>query len=174
MRPRRIVIPVLLAAALLAGCAAPPETTAEPVWVGPPEGGGFAACASASAVEMAVPGLRADAVTDAGGRAPGVHRIDDETYLWVWASYEDTQRQDRITRLNPVTVHREPDGEIVVCSRAELSAELFVDGERRTYDLGARLVAPGGWPDARTHVVMNWIVGCTGCEPIRGNTTAHF
>lgn len=174
--PARLVLLIVLAPAL-AGCAgngdAPPA--AEPVWVGPPEdGGGFAACASSQAREMALPGLRADAVNDSGGRGPGIHRLNDTTLLWVWASYNDTLRQDRVARLNPVEVHREPDGEVVVCTRVELVAELFVDGERRTYDVAALLTAPLGWPEARTHAVVNWVVGCTGCAPIRGNTTAHF
>lgn len=159
-----------------AGCAGEPAPPVEePVWVGPPpEGGGFVGCASSQAREMALPGLRADATEDAGTRAPGIHKLNDTTFLWVWANYEETQRRDRVTRLNPVEVHREPDGEIVVCTRVELASELFVDGARRSYAVATTITAPLGWPQGPAHVVVNWIAGCTGCEPSRGNTTAHF
>lgn len=176
VRARFALVVLVALSASLAGCADAPSTPREPVWVGPPEGAhGFASCQSQQALEFAIPGLRAEGVSDVGDLQPGVHRVDAETILWVWANYDDTQREDKLTRLNPITVHREPDGEVVVCTGAEIASEVFVDGERRTYDIGARYVAPGGWPDARTHVVVNWVVGCAGCTPpLRGNSTAHL
>lgn len=162
----------LLAALVVAGCAAPGAP--EAVTVPPPEStGAWAECASSSAQAMAFP-LRIDAITDAGGRGPGIHRLDARTFLWVWASYEDTLRQDRVSRVNEVTADREPDGTIVLCTRVELLAPLTVDGERRTYDVGARITAQQGLPEAPLRVVVNWVAGCP-CDPLpRGNATAEF
>lgn len=173
---RALPLAALLLAAGAAGCSGPATTEAEPIWLGPPalEAGGFVACASSSAQEMAIPGLRADVTRDAQGRAPGVHRVDATTVLWVLADYVDTQREDRVTRLNPVTVHREPDGQIVICTEVDLAGELFGGGDVESYALAATFTAPGGWPEAPTHAVVNWAFGCGGCPVLRGNTTGHW
>lgn len=144
------------------------------VVVDPPEdGGGFAPCAPSDAQPLAVP-FRADAVQETGGLGPGLHRLDARTFLWVWAVLNDSQRQDRITRLNEVQVFAEPDGMLDVCTRVEVAAPQEVDGERRSYAVAARFVATQGLPEGPVRVVVNWVAGCL-CDPLpRGNATAVF
>lgn len=163
---------LLLVALATAGCAG--EGVRDPVAVPPPDSSGsWAECASGSAQAMAIP-FRVEAVNDTLGFGPGLHRLDEATFLWVWASYRDTLRQDRISRVNEVTADREADGTVVLCTRVEILAPLVVDGERRTYDVGARLSATQGMPDAPLRFVVNWAAGCP-CDPLpRGNATAEF
>lgn len=165
-----------MAVALAAGCTLGPPQPAGPsaTQVPLPDGGGFAPCASHAAVPMAVP-FRAEAVDDAQGRDEGLHRLDERTFLWVWGSFEETLRQDRVTRVNEVTVDREPDGTMVTCTRVELVTPVEVDGERRSYDVAVRLTATEGMPPGPVRAVVNWVAGCGGaCEPVRGNATADF
>ena len=164
----------LLLAAALAGCPAKTSPREAYVVVDPPEdGGGFAECAPSDAQPLAVP-FTAEPADDAMGKGPGVHRLDERTFLWVWADHEDTQRQDRITRLNEVQVLRANDGTIHVCTRVEVAAPQEVDGERRTYAVAARFVATEGMPSGPVRVVVNWVAGCL-CDPLpRGNATAEF
>ena len=164
----------LLALALLvAGCARPDGPAPEPLVMEPPEGGGFAECPGEAAPQVAVP-FRADAAEGAQGLGAGLHRLDDRTFLWVWASHEDTLREERVSRLNEVTVHRAADGTHVVCTRVEVVSETFVDHEPRSYDVAARFTAPEGMPPGPVRFVVNWAVGCE-CSPLpMGNTTATF
>lgn len=174
---RRALLAILLL--LVAGCAerdsGPGPALPTEVDVGPPphEAGGFADCASQSAILVAAP-LRATATDDAEGHPPGIHRLDNDTILWVWATYEHTQRQDRITRLNEVQLFREPNGSHALCTRVELAAPTTTDGQTRTYDVAAHLETDTAWPHTPMHVTVNWIAGCQ-CAPIpRGNTTAQL
>lgn len=184
---RRVLAATAVAAALalalaLAGCALPGrERDPRDVYevVDPPEdGGGFAACASPSAQATAVP-FRAEATMDAQGRGPGVHRLDEATFLFVWATYNDTLRDDRVTRVNQVDVFRDVDGSgattrVHVCTEIDIAAPQEVDGERRSYAVAALYTATTGLPDAPVRVVVNWVAGCL-CEPLpRGNATAEF
>lgn len=168
----------LLVVALLAGCAGDPEPPAGPVEVevGPPTvtAGGFAECAPPGAILTSLP-TNARVATDTQGLGPGIHRLDNETLLFVWASYESTLREDRITRLNEVQAWRAADGAHSICTRVEIAAPATVaESEPRSYDVGAFLVAEGGYPATRLDVVVNWVAGCR-CDPVpRGNTTATF
>lgn len=182
VRRRALLATLLALSALAAGCTLPgwgdgdaPPAAAEPVDVGPPpvEAGGFADCASSSALPLAMP-LSARSTTDAEGHGPGIHRLDNATLLWVWAAYEDTLREDRVSRVNEVQALREPDGSYALCTRVELAAPTEADGEARTYDVAVLIEAKDGLPDAPLKVVVNWVAGCR-CDPIpRGNTTARF
>lgn len=165
---------VLVAAVLLAGCAAPPPAP-DPYWVGPPEpGGGHAPCASASAQELAVPGLRASEVSDARGLGAGLHRVGEAEVLWVWAAYEATPRRDDVLRVNPVEFHREPDGRLAACTRVELGGEMFTDGSPKDYAVAVLFSAPA-FPEGPTRWVVNWAYGCSACpEDPAGNATALF
>lgn len=143
--------------------------------MGPPEvpAGGFGVCASSASQPVAAT-LRATVVDDAGGRSPGIHRDGDRAFVWVWASYEDTLREDRVARLNEVQLKREPDGTYALCTRVEVIAPTAADGERRTYDVAARFESATPFPAAPMRVVVDWVAGCA-CDPIpRGNTTATF
>lgn len=174
---------VLLALALLlSGCALPArERDPRNVYevVDPPEdGGGFAACATPSSQAMAIP-FRAHGTTDAQGRGVGLHRLDASTFLYVWAVYEDTLRDDRVTRVNQVDVFRDVDAtgattRLHVCTELDIAAPQEVDGERRSYAVAAVYAATDGLPDAPIRFVVNWVAGCL-CEPLpRGNATAEF
>lgn len=175
MRPAATLL--LGAALLAAGCARvdPGEGDAgEYVVVDPPEdGGGFAPCATRDSQPLAVP-FRAEATTDAGGREAGIHRLDGTTFLFVWAVREDSLREDRVTRVNPVDVYREPAGRIHVCTSVDIAAPQEVDGERRTYAVAALFTATTGMPEGPLRVLVNWVAGCL-CDPLpRGNATADF
>jgi hypothetical protein len=101
-----------------------------------------------------------------------LHRVDERTWLWVWATYQDTQRQDRVTRANEVQTFREPDGGLVMCTRVDLVAPLEVDGQARTYDVAVRFTAHARLPDGPTRFVVNWMAGCGACgAPRSGNDT---
>ena len=169
----------LVAVLLLAGCAgAPPPTPVAPTahFVPPPLPGGawVDPCPPQDAQPLAVD-FRASAVNDTKGLAPGVHRVDAATFLWVYASYRDTDRQDRVSRVNEVTLAREPGGTLVACTRVDLVAPVQVDGKLRTYDVGVRFVAPNGLPPGPVRFTVNWVAGCTPCDPLpRGNDTATF
>lgn len=163
----------VLAVVLLAGCAAP-STEREHATVDPPEhAGGFARCPTPSAQEIALP-LRATVVRDVGNLEQGLYQENATSLLWVWANHQDSQREDRVQRLNAVTLHRESDGTFSLCTRVELSAPVFVSGERTSYAVAARFEAPNGWPRGEYDVVVNWVAACP-CTPLpSGNTTARF
>lgn len=172
-------VPLLLLVLLAPGCTTPggDEGDAEPaepspVAVGPPpDGGGPAPCASQQAQQLAL-GFTGESTGDAQGRGAGLHRLDAQTWLWVWARYEDTQRQDRVSRINEVRTFREPDGRLVLCVQVDLVAPLEVDGRARSYDVAVRFRAHQDPPDAPTRFVLNWVAGCGRCgAPRSGNAT---
>ena len=165
---------VLLLVAALAGCNGPPAPRTGYVVVDPPEdGGGFAECAPPDAQPLAVP-FRADGTNETRGLGPGVHRLDARTFLWVWGAFNDSLREDRITRLNEVQVLREASGQLHACTRVEVAAPQEVDAEPRTFAVAARFVATQGMPEGPVRVVVNWVAGCL-CDPLpRGNATASF
>lgn len=173
-RPWTLAAALLL---LLPGCALPgeepaPQADPSPVLVEPPaDGGGPAPCASTQAQQLAI-GFSSEPASGAQGHAPGLHRLDERTWLWVWASYEDTQRQDRVGRVNEVQVFREPSGALVLCTRVDVLAPLEVDGQARTYDVAARFAARSPLPEGPVRFVVNWMAGCGPCgAPRSGNDT---
>lgn len=162
---------------LLAGCATPePEAPAparRETVPAPADAGGFAECASTSAQQLGV-NFRAAATQDARGLGAGLHRLNATSFLWVWATYDDTLREDRVTRVNEVQVFREPDGRFLACTRVDLAAPTDVDAEARSYVVAVRFDAPQGVPEGPLRFVVNWVAGCP-CEPLpRGNATAVF
>lgn len=164
----------LVLAALLAGCArpeeAPPATaTVEP----PPDGGGWRDCPPAASRTLAVP-FRARATEDAGDLPAGLHRLDADTFLWVYASYAETLREDRVTRVNDVTVARDGAGVVHACTRVDLATPLEVDATPRSYDVAVLLSATQGMPTGPVRWTVNWAAGCPCSPPPRGNTTADF
>ena len=181
MRARPPLVGLALLALLVPGCFGPGPgepvlpTAPSPVLVEPPPpGGGFAPCHSRSAQQLAL-GFASETAQDDEGRGVGLHRVDERTFLWVWAVYQDTQRQDRVSRLNEVQVFQEPDGRLVVCTRVDLVAPLEVDGRVRSYDVAARFIARSRLPDAPLTVIVNWMAGCGACGgPRSGNATAAF
>lgn len=119
--------------------------------------------------------FRSEATDDARGLAAGLHRLDARTFLWVWASYEETLREDRVTRVNAVEVAMDAHGTTHVCTRVDLAAPLEVDDEPRTYDVAVLLAAQEPLPEGPVRVVVNWLAGCAPCSPPpRGNATALF
>lgn len=170
----RVRTAVLLLVALLAGCSQdapqPPATTR----VEPPEGTEHAVCPPPSSRGIAIP-FRAEATPDARGRAVGIHRLDARSFLWVFASYEDTLREDRVTRVNPVEVARDGANLVHVCTRVDIATPVEVDVEPRSYDVAVLLAAQGDLPEGPLRVAISWTAGCgTGCPPPRGNATARF
>lgn len=179
---RAFAVLLALLAPGLAGCLLPgwgeeeqaPEvvpTRVDP----PPRGTGFAACASRQALQLAV-GFVSEEVFDDGGAGPGLHRLDNRSFLWVWASYDHgTLREDDVRRVNEVQVFQEHDGRVVVCTRVELVTPLQVDPDARRYDVAVRLAAARDLPPGPVRVVVNWVAGCAECGvPSQGNTTAEF
>lgn len=170
------VLAALVLAALLAGCAAPEATPSpERRSVDPPaDAGAWRDCPPRASRPIAVP-FGARAVDDALGHHPGIHRLDERTLLWVWASYEETLREDRITRLNDVVVSRDVEGFVHVCTRVDLSAPIEVDAEPRTYDVAAVFEAREPLPAGPLVASVNWIAGCPGCDPApRGSASQRF
>lgn len=178
-RRARGLAPLLVLVLLLPGClgggveegdaepADPSPVLVEP----PPDGGGPAPCASQQAQQLAL-GFTGASVSDDEGLGVGLHRLDARNWLWVWATYEDTQRQDRVTRVNEVQTFREPDGRLVLCARVDLAAPLEVDGRTRTYDVAVRFTAHQDLPPAPVRFVVNWLAGCGTCgAPRGGNAT---
>lgn len=172
--------PLLLLVVLLAGCAgpsgAPTPTTRAGTFVEPPLPGGawVEPCPSHDAVPLAI-GFRSQALNDSGGRAPGIHRLDARTFLWVYEQLNDSLRQDRVTRVNQVDAAKAPDGTVWLCTRVDLATPVEVDGVRRSFDVAARFVATDPLPAGPVRVVVNWVAGCTPCDPLpRGNATADF
>jgi hypothetical protein len=174
------VLALVVAIGLAQGCVlsgAPTEATPLPstpmpaITVAPPaDGGGFATCPPRSSVPEAV-AFRAEAVADAGGRAPGWHRLDATSFLFVWASYDATLRQDRVARIGEVQVARDGADVHHVCVRIDVAAPQTVDGRARTYDVAVGLNATAGLPPGPLRLVANWAAGCA-CEPIpMGNAT---
>lgn len=162
----------LLLVALLSGCAAPeaPETAR----VDPPQGTEHAVCPPPASRALAVP-FRVETTQDARGLDPGIHRLDAASFLWVWARYDDTLREDRVTRANPVEVARDGAGVVHVCTRVDLATPVEVDTEPRSYDVALLVVAQEALPAGPLRVTVNWSAGCgAGCPPPRGNTTASF
>ena len=156
----------------LAGCTGGPAPT--PATVPPPsDGGGFGVCHSPSALALAVD-LRAEATRDARGLAPGIHRVANASFVFVWASYKDTLRQDNVTSILHVEVDQEPNGTLDLCSQVRIAAPTQVDGQRRSYDVAVVLNATRGLPPGPVRVLVDWVVGCP-CDPLpRGNATASF
>lgn len=166
---------LLVCVLLLVGCtSAPPDHVGAKVDP-PADGGGFAPCHSQSAAQVAVP-FRAVAVNDSGGRGPGIFRLDHDTFLWVWANYNGTLRQDRITRLNSVDVYREPSktAPLEVCTRVDIAAPVDVDGAHRSYAVAAMFHATSGMPNGSITMIVNWLAGCPCPSPPMGNATATF
>lgn len=159
----------LVLALLLAGCTGAPERAR----VDPPGDTGWATCPPTSARAIAVP-FRANETASDFGRGPGVHRLSARELLWVYAVYEDTLREDRITRLNNVDVARDANGTVHVCTRVDVAMPVDVDDEPRSYVVAALITARDALPAGPLQVTVNWIGGCA-CDPLpRGNTTARF
>lgn len=165
----RPVRAVLLAIVLLAGCAKPPESATVDV----PVGTEHAVCPPVNSRAIAVP-FRVEATNDTLGFDAGIYRIDARTFLWVWANYSDTLREDRITRVNNVEVARDA-GEIVhVCTRVDVATPVLVDLEPRSYGVAARIGAEEDLPAGAVRVTVNWVAGCP-CDPLpRGNHSVLF
>lgn len=158
-------------ALLLAGCSDPPT---EPVRVDPPAGTEHAVCPPPASRGLAL-AFRAEETPDARGRGAGLHRLDAQTFLWVWASYQETLREDDVTRVNAVDVATDGAGLTHVCTRVDIAAPTEVDAEPRTYDVAVLLRAQEPLPEGPVRVVVNWVAGCAGCSPLpRGNATAVF
>lgn len=169
----------VLAVLLLAGCTdAGPlggTTPAEPtVYVGPPaDGGGPAPCAPQSARQYPVD-VRGVATRDDRGLGVGLHRLNESSWLWVWASYHDTDRQDRVSRVNEAQVFAE-GGQTWLCTRVELVAPTFVDGARSSYAVAVQYDVLAPLPAGSVHWTVDWVAGCARCDPLpAGNTTATF
>lgn len=164
----------LLLALLAAGCARAPSG---PVTVPPPaDGGGFATCHSSQALLLAVP-FQAEATNDSRGLGAGIWRLDSSTFLYVWADYHDTLRQDRISRANEVDVYREPaaGSPLEICTQVDVAAPTLVDGARRSYAVAELLDATQGLPNATgVRVTVNWLAGCGCSPPPSGNATRLF
>lgn len=168
---------------LLAGCTdsggtptSPTASTATGRFVEPPLPGGSwrEPCPPHDAQPVAI-GFRAVAVNDSGGRGPGLHRLDERTFLWVYATYNDTMRQDRVSRVNQVDAARAADGSLELCTRVDLVTPVAVDGRLRTYAVAARFTATDPLPPGAVRFTVNWIAGCTPCDPLpQGNATAEF
>lgn len=148
---------------------APVVVTVEP----PADGGGKAACPPKASVPEAV-AFTAEGTRDAMGNPPGLHRLSASRFLFVWASYEDTLRQDRVTRANEVLVSRDANGTRHVCTHVEIAAPTEVDGVRRTYDVALHLNATRGFPEGPVRVTVNWVAGCPCAKLPSGNATADF
>jgi len=142
--------------------------------VEPPAGTEHALCPPPASRALAVP-FRVEATDDARGLAPGVHRLEATRYLWVWARYEDTLHEDRVTRANPVEVARDGAGVLHVCTRVDLATPVEVDTQPRSYDVAVLLSAIEPLPPGPVRVTVNWNAGCgAGCPPAAGNATARF
>ena len=155
-------------ALVLAGCTDP-----APPRVEPPVGTGEAECPPQNARAIAIP-FRANESASDDGRGAGLHRLSRNEFLWVYANYTDTLREDRVTRVNAVQVARDAEGMVHVCTRVDLAAPVDVDAERESYVVAVRLTAGAPLPEGPLRVVVNWVAGCP-CEPLpRGNMTAQF
>lgn len=140
----------------------------------PPVGTEHAECPPTASRGLAL-AFRAEATDDARGRPAGVHRLDARTFLWVWASFEETLREDRVARVNAVDVATDAEGTTHVCTRVDVHAPMDVDDEPRTYDVAVLLAAQEPVPSGPVRVVVNWVAGCAPCSPLpRGNATALF
>lgn len=162
----------LLLALVMTGCVlgdAPAQSGR--ATVEPPQGGGFAPCATPAAVPMAVP-FRADATDTDQGLGPGLHRTGPDTWLYVHRAENNTLREDRITRLNEVQVEREPDGRIVICTRIEIATPTDVDDQPQDLVVAARYHATQGFPPGDVRFVLNWIAGCP-CTPLPTGNATH-
>ena len=163
---------LLMVVLLLAGSTGAEEPPARAT-VDPPTGGGWAECPPAASRAIAV-AFRAEATNATQGRPAGIHRLDARSFLYVWGDFQDTLREDRISRVNPVEVARDAIGVVHVSTRIDVAAPTDVDAERRSYAVGARLVAEEALPEGPLRVVVNWVAGCP-CDPLpRGNATASF
>lgn len=158
----------MLLALLLAGCG-----EAERPRVEPPGDTGWEVCPPTSSRAIAV-SFRVNETASDLGRGPGLHRVSPTQFLWVYASYADTLREDRITRVNNVEVARDTEGIVHVCTRVDVAMPVEVDAEPRSYVVAALITAREPLPEGPLRVVVNWIGGCA-CDPLpRGNTTAQF
>jgi hypothetical protein len=173
---RAVLLPLVL---LAVGCAqpgAPTPTSPSAHYVAPPLPGGawVEPCPPQDALPTAVD-FHAESTNDSQGHGPGLHKLDERTLLWVYAQYNGTGRQDRVSRVNQVDVARAPNGTFVACTRVDLVTPVQVDGQLRNYAVAVRFSAPHGLPQAPLRFVVNWVAGCTPCDPLpRGNDTADF
>lgn len=141
--------------------------------VEPPGGTAWAECPPTSSRPIAIP-FRANVSDDPDGHPPGIHRVSEREFLWVYAKYAQTLREDRVTRVNPVELHRDVNGTLHLCTRVDIAAPLEVDDERGSYSVAVLLSAGAPLPEGPLRVVVNWVAGCR-CDPLpRGNTTALF
>lgn len=165
---KRWVVALTLAL-LFTGCNGEPGRAR----VDPPGDTGWATCPPTSSRAIAVP-FRVNETESDLGRGAGLHRLSPTQFLWVYASYVDTLREDSITRVNSVDVARDANGTLHVCTRVDVKMPIDVDGERRTYVVAALISAGEPLPEGPLNVTVNWIGGCI-CDPLpRGNTTARF
>lgn len=165
---KRWVVALSLAL-LLAGCNRAPERAR----VEPPGDTGWAVCPPTSSRAIAVD-FRVNETQSDLGRGVGLHRLSSTNFLWVYANYTDTLREDHITRVNNVDVARDANGTLHVCTRVDIGMPTDVDGEARSYVVGVLIAAREPLPEGPLRVGVNWIGGCA-CDPLpRGNTTAQF
>lgn len=163
------VLALLSAAILLAGCASPPESAR----VEPPIGTEAAPCPPTNARAIAVD-FRVTSTNDTQGHDAGIHRLDARTFLWVWANYSETLREDRITRVNNVEVARDAAGVLHVCTRVDVATPIEVDLAPESYGVAARIAAQEDLPGGPVRVTVNWVAGCP-CDPLpRGNHSVLF
>lgn len=171
MAPRasRRVRWLLVLALVLAGCSAPVEKAT----VEAPAGTSWATCPPAASRPFTL-ALFSVVENETGGRPAGIHRLDAKTFLWVWGQYEETLREDRVTRVNAVDIARDSTGLLHLCTRVDVAAPTEVDGEPRTYGVGVRFGGRDSFPEGPVRVTVNWVAGCA-CDPLpRGNATALF
>lgn len=168
--------PLLLAALLLAGCGAPepPPATPTRASVDPPaDAGPLLDCPPAASQSIAL-AVRSRAVDESGGREAGLHRLGPDAFLWVWGHYNETLREDRVTRVNEVHVARAADGTVVVCTRVDLAAPIEVDAEPRSYDVAVLFESTSPLPAGPKRVFVNWVAGCP-CDPLpQGHALAEY
>ena len=164
----------LLLVLLLAGCTGAPTPAPATVRVPPPPTDGeHATCPPPASRGLAI-AFRAEETPSASGRAQGIHRLDDRTFLFVWAAYRDSLREDDVTRIRPVDVARDALGVLHVCSAVDVATPVEVDAEPRSYDVAVRFVALDPLPEGDVRMTVNWVAGCScGIVP-RGNMSALF
>ena len=161
---------LVVAALLAAGCATPGPERAS---VDPPPGTEWAECPPSASRAIAL-ALRAFATNETEGKPAGIHRLDARRFLYVWGQYEDTLREDRVTRINPVQVAIDGEGLTHVCARVDVSTPTDVDAEPRSYSVGVLVQAEEDLLQGPVRVVVNWVAGCP-CDTLpRGNATARF
>lgn len=170
----RVRVPLVVLVLLAAGCTGgdggssePARATVEPL----APGGEHAPCSPSHALQLAVNAVFTS-IGEETGLPPGIHRVAREEVVWIWASYEESLREDRLSRANEVRVFRDEGGQLYACTRAEILTPTDVDAEPRAYDVGARFTFEG-MPEGPLRVVVNWVASCATCPGLaRGNATA--